>query len=191
MDSPGPRQASIVEPARASTEPPRGAASPVFREIFERELAYVFTALRRLGIADADREDLASEVFFRVHQRLDDLDPDRPIKPWLFAFALRVASEHRRRARHRHEELGGAGDAAEGAVAPAAAGIDEADLVATALEALDLDKRAVLVMHDLDEESVPEIARALGIPEGTAYTRLRAARAQFTAAVRRLQKREP
>jgi RNA polymerase sigma-70 factor, ECF subfamily len=187
MDPPGPRQASIVEPARASTEPPRGASTPVFREIFERELSYVFTALRRLGVAEADREDLASEVFFRVYQRRDDYDPARPIKPWLFAFALRVASEHRRRSRHHHEELGGASDAADHAVAAATSNGDDADLVYTALEALDLDKRAVLVMHDLDEQSVPEIARALAIPEGTAYTRLRAARAQFTAAVRRLQ----
>ena len=31
-----------------------------------------------------------------------------------------------------------------------------------------------------------EIARALGIPEGTAYSRLRAARADFAAAVRRI-----
>ena len=32
---------------------------------------------------------------------------------------------------------------------------DDAELVYRALEALDLDKRAVLVMHDLDEQSVP------------------------------------
>ncbi len=191
MDPKDSRQASIVEPALASTEPPRGAASPVFREIFERELSYVFTTLRRLGVAESDREDLASEVFFRVFQRLEDYDPDRPIKPWLFAFALRVAAEHRRRARNRHEELGGASDAAEDAIAPARSGGDDADLVYAALEALDLDKRAVLVMHDLDDQSVPEIARALAIPEGTAYTRLRAARAQFTAAVRRIQRRDP
>ena len=37
---------------------------------------------------------------------------------------------------------------------------------------------------------MPEVARALGIPEGTAYTRLRAARAELTAAVRRLQQAE-
>jgi RNA polymerase sigma-70 factor (ECF subfamily) len=191
MDPRDPRQASIVEPARVSTEPARGTASPIFREIFERELSYVLTSLRRLGVAEPDREDLASEVFFRVFQRQTDYDPARPVKPWLFAFALRVASEHRRRARHRYEELGGASDAAEHAVAAAGAPNDDASLVYAALEALDLDKRAVLVMHDLDEQSVPEISRALAIPEGTAYTRLRAARAQFTAAVRRLQRREP
>jgi RNA polymerase sigma-70 factor (ECF subfamily) len=180
METPGPRQASFVEPTRVEV----GAAPahrPAFREIFEKELGYVFTSLRRLGIAERDRDDLASEVFFRVHQRIDDYDPARPVKPWLFAFTLRVASEHRRKARHRFEELGAAAREDRG----------DSELVYRALEALDLDKRAVLVMHDLDEQSVPEIARALAIPEGTAYTRLRAGRAQFSAAVRRLQRSEP
>ena len=63
-------------------------------------------------------------------------------------------------------------------------------LVDRALDVLDDDKRAVFVLHDLDDTSVPEIARVLGIPEGTAYTRLRAARAEFTAAVRRLQRQQ-
>jgi DNA-directed RNA polymerase specialized sigma24 family protein len=46
------------------------------------------------------------------------------------------------------------------------------------------------VLHDIDEQTVPEIAHALEIPEGTAYSRLRVAREKFTAAVRRLERRE-
>ena len=63
-------------------------------------------------------------------------------------------------------------------------------LLERALAELDEGKREVFVLHDLDETPVPEVARALGIPEGTAYTRLRAARAELTAAVRRLQQTE-
>ena len=189
METLRPRQASGVEAARAVSDPSR--APGAFRALFEKELAYVWTSLRRLGVPEADREDLASEVFVRVHERIADYDPARPARPWLFAFAVRVASEHRRRARVRYEELGGADDASSAAVAPEPASRDAAELVYLALEAVDLEKRAVLVLHDLDEERVPAIAAALEIPEGTAYTRLRAGRAQFTAAVRRLQKREP
>ena len=163
-----------------------GASSlDLFRTLFDRELPYVWTTLRRLGIAERDREDLCHEVFFRVHQRLATYDPTRPAKPWLCAFAVRVASEHRRRAHVRSEDLGAADDAAELAVAPKS-GSDDKELVDLALDALDLDKRAVLVLHDLDGETVPEIARGLGVPEGTVYSRLRAARLEFTAAVRRL-----
>ena len=60
-------------------------------------------------------------------------------------------------------------------------------LLERALAELDDGKREVFVLHDLDETPIPEVARALAIPEGTAYTRLRAARAELTAAVRRMQ----
>jgi RNA polymerase sigma-70 factor (ECF subfamily) len=162
-----------------------------FRALFDAELRYVWTSLGRLGIAERDREDLASEVFFRVHRRLADLDPDRAVRPWLFAFAVRVASEHRRRAHTRNESLGAKDDAGSSAVdPPGARGDDDRELVRLALGSLDIDKRAVFVMHFLDGFTAAEIALALGIPLGTTYTRLRAARNLFTAAVRRIRKAE-
>lgn len=164
-----------------------------FRSVFDAHVAYVRASLGRLGIAPSDGEDLAVEVFVRVHRELDRYDASRPIRPWLFAFAARVASEHRRLARHRREVLG---DGPEGVASTAAPdhGLEVADtrrLVERALDALDDDKRAVFVLHALDDTPVAEIARALGIPEGTAYSRLRAARLELTSAVRRLQAESP
>jgi RNA polymerase sigma-70 factor (ECF subfamily) len=192
MDPEGRPQASSVERALAADlGGAKGAAVLAsFRALFEREISYVWTSLRRLGVPERDREDLAHEVFFRVYQRLDSYDPERPIRPWLFAFTVRVASEDRRRARHRYEELGGADDAAASAVDPEPKASPDAELITAALQGLDLDKRAVLVLHDLDGHGVPEIAEALKIPLGTAYSRLRAARIEITAAVRRLERRE-
>jgi RNA polymerase sigma-70 factor (ECF subfamily) len=170
----------------ASASPPVEALS--FRQIFDAHVSYVAGSLARLGIDERDRDDLVSEVFVRVHRSLATYDPLRPMRPWLFAFAARVASEHRRLARHRREVF------AEVDVVSASPGPDQAleehqsrRLLARALEELDDDKRAVFVLHDLDETAVPDVARALGIPEGTAYSRLRAARAELAATVRRLQ----
>jgi RNA polymerase sigma-70 factor (ECF subfamily) len=178
MDLPSRRQESGV-----------GAASTSFRDLFEREVSYVWTSLQRLGVPERDREDLANEVFFRVYQRLAEYDASRPIRPWLFAFAVRVTGEYRRRPRHRFEELGDAEDASERAVSQPKNRSDDEELVHAALDALDVDKRAVLVLHDLDGHSAPEIAAALALPLGTVYSRLRAGREEFTAAVRRLQAR--
>ena len=161
-----------------------------FRALFEAELRYVWTSLGRLGVDDRDRHDLASEVFFRVHRRMRDLDPSRPVRPWLFAFVVRVAAEHRRRGRTRHETLGAVDDAGARAVETRCDRADERQIVRLALEELDLDKRAVFVMHFLDGFTIPEVSRALEIPLGTAYTRLRAGREVFTAAVRRLRTEE-
>jgi RNA polymerase sigma-70 factor (ECF subfamily) len=181
--------ASIAEKAAVPMPAVREAS---FRGLFEANFAYVWNALRRLGIHESEREDLANEVFFRVHRALHTYDPRRPLRPWLFAFAFRVASDHRRLARHRIEVTGGRQDAHASARSPEAEVEREQQraLVREALEEVDLDKRAVLILHDLDEVPIPEIARALRIPEGTAYSRLRSGRAQFASVVRRKQRQE-
>jgi RNA polymerase sigma-70 factor, ECF subfamily len=189
MDSADSPQAPRVDTALLA-EPGHAASLSFFRHLFEREISYVWSSLGRLGVPERDREDLAHEVFFRVYQRIDHYDPSRPIRPWLFAFTVRVAAEDRRRARHRYEELGGVNDAAALAVTPEGASKGDTEIITAALRNLDMDKRATLVLHDLDGHTVPEIALALGIPEGTVYSRLRAARAELTVAVRRQQRKE-
>jgi len=163
-----------------------------FRALFDENFGFVWNALRRFGVAEAEREDLANEVFFRVYKALDQYDPQRPARPWLVAFAARVASEHRRLARHRYEvttdsvEAGAPASAPEGAIERA----EQRAILAEGLDALDPDKRVVFVLHDLEEVATPDIARALGIPEGTVSSRLRAARAEVLAAVKRIRARK-
>lgn len=168
-------------------------AAPDFRAIFDAHYDYVCASLRRLGVRESDREDAAIEVFCRVQARLEDYDERRPLRPWLFAFAARVASEFRRNSRRQPEMVHGddlhALPAAPQALSEVAA-VDTRGLVLAALETLDDEKRVVIVLHDLDECTVPVIAAALGLPEGTVYSRLRAARARFGRAVRRLRARE-
>lgn len=184
-----------MEPEIAAASADRSAGIHAdFQALFLDHYDYVWTSLRRLGVPDRDREDVTNELFVRVHQRLDTFDQTRPLRPWLFAFAVRFASDYRRLARHRVERLD-TEDAPPEARAPGLAA-DEVlmqderrRLVLAALERLDMDKRAVVVLHDLDETPIPEVARALGIPEGTAYTRLRTGRAELTLALRRLSEK--
>ena len=162
-----------------------------FGTLFREHFAYVWGALRRLGVSENDVEDLAHEVFLNVYRKVSEFDPRRPPRPWLFAFVYRVASQHRRRARHRREVI------TTDAVAPDPVGAadvqlishEERSLLVRALDELDLERRAVLVLHEWDGESVPEVARALGIPLNTAYSRLRLARQDLAAAVHRLERR--
>ena len=57
--------------------------------------------------------------------------------------------------------------------------------VMRALERIPLRRRAVLVMHDLEEVPMKQVAVALSIPLFTAYSRLRKARKELEAAIRR------
>jgi len=181
---------STVAPQSRRVTPALTHAEADLGSIFEEHFDYVWNSLRRLGARTADLEDLVHEVFIRVHARLADYDPARPMRPWLFGFAFRVASDDRRLMRHRVEVLGSPAEAID-PVQPAderVAATQERALVEEALGRVDLDRRAVLVMHDIDEVPIPTIARELGIPVNTAYSRLRLAREELASAVTRLRK---
>jgi RNA polymerase sigma-70 factor (ECF subfamily) len=174
---------NVVSPGAARPTPDLGA---IFDEYFD----YLWNALRRLGVREADLEDLVHDVFLKIHLRRDDYDSTRPIRPWLFGFAYRVASDYRRLARHRVEVHHSPTEVVdpERPVDERIEIAEERALLDSALESVDIDRRAVLVLHDLDEVPVPSIAEAFGIPLNTAYSRLRLGRAEFAAAAKRLRK---
>jgi RNA polymerase sigma-70 factor (ECF subfamily) len=163
----------------------------LLRVIFHRDFDYVWESLRRLGVHASDREDLAQEVFVRVYRRLDRYDPSRPIRPWLFAFVVRCASDWRRLAWRRVESLEqhpqpiGSAPRADDALSR----MQDRTLVERALEHIALGRRPVFILHELEECPMKEVAELLGIPLFTAYSRLRVAREEFASAVRRLQRR--
>jgi RNA polymerase sigma-70 factor (ECF subfamily) len=163
---------------------------PDFRTIFERELGYVLATLRRLGVARADVEDMAHDVFVAVLKQFDSYDPSRPVKPWLFGFAFRVASHYRRKTRRvvaleAPERLVDSGERPDAHVETTR----KREMVQMVLEEIELDRRAVFVLHDIDECTGEEIARTLEIPLGTVYSRLRLAREDFAAKMKRLEAR--
>lgn len=156
--------------------------------IFREEFRYVWNTLRRLGVHERDLEDMAHEVFVRVHDQLPLFDPDRPVRAWLFGIALGIATNYRRLARHRLHLM-----AEPPEVVDVARGADEsleqdeqAALVHAALQKVALEQRAVLVLHELDGCAIPEVATTLGLSLNTAYSRLRLGREAFRGAFRRL-----
>jgi RNA polymerase sigma-70 factor, ECF subfamily len=173
------------------TEAPSPLSSE-FREIFETQADYVMKSLRRLGVRPGDVEDLTHEVFLTVLRKWDTFDPARPPRPWLFAFALRMASAYRQSAYIRRERFE---EPEEASRAPSAETLvseqQDSALVYRSLDALDDEKRIVFTMFELDERTASDIALELGIPQNTVFSRLRAARQEFTKAVHRLKSEPP
>ncbi len=164
-------------------------AAPDFERLYEQNLDYVWSSLRRLGVQPAHLEDMAHDVFIAAWRKLSDYDPKRPIKPWLFGIAFRVASDFRERASVRREVQGEELDREDERPGPEAALHEQQRraLVRRALEAIPIERRAVFIMHELDGAPIPEVAEALAVPLNTAYSRLRLARRDFEAEVQRLQ----
>jgi RNA polymerase sigma-70 factor (ECF subfamily) len=162
--------------------------------VYRSHAPYVFRVLRHIGVTDRDLDDAVQETFLVVHRRLDEFEGRASLRTWLYAVAVRVASTQRRSERREvaRREVAGAGVHADGAVDPEAelARAEAADLLEALLSELDLPKRTVFVLAEIEGVRVPEISKILGVNVHTVHSRLRLAREAFEAAVRRLQARE-
>jgi RNA polymerase sigma-70 factor (ECF subfamily) len=172
-----------------ATEGPRVATLLDLSSIHDEHAEFVWLSLQRLGVRDDDIEDLLQEVFVVVHRRLNSFDGSARMTTWLFGICMRVVAAYRRRAFRRREQL--AAQVPEQATnlgeSPEEVAIAQQrrDRLRAILDALDLEKRAILVMYELDELPCEAIAEILGIPVGTVHSRLHAARKAFRAALAR------
>jgi RNA polymerase sigma factor (sigma-70 family) len=120
-------------------------------------------------VSEADAEDRTQEVFVVAHRRFVEFE-DRGHGPraWLFQIVLRVASDARRHKRRHPEDP-------DGGLAMGRASIDapqqddvlrreQLSRLDAALDTIDVGRRAVLVLHEIEEMTAPEIAQVLGIP---------------------------
>ncbi len=162
--------------------------------IHEEHADFVWRTLQRMGIRDADVEDQMQEVFVVVHRRLSTFDGSSRMTTWLFGICMRLAAGYRRRAFRRREQAVADlpeavepddGDPEQAAMARQA----RARLVAV-LDLMDVEKRAIFVMFELEEIPCETIAEQLGVPIGTVHSRLHAARKDFQAALKRFAVRE-
>jgi RNA polymerase sigma-70 factor (ECF subfamily) len=161
-----------------------------FRSMYDMHVDFVWRNLRRLGVPTAEADDRTQEVFVIAHRRFDQFE-DRGHGPraWLFQIVLRVASDARRhKRRHPEDPDGGVAEAKESTEPQQAAELarrEALDCLDKALATIDVNRRAVLVLHEIEEMTAPEIAEVLSIPLNTVYSRLRVARVELEQALTR------
>ncbi|HEX2754443.1 MAG TPA: RNA polymerase sigma factor [Candidatus Limnocylindrales bacterium] len=183
----------LVEQAR------RGDADAFVALIEERQVAMtrVATAILRdpADVADALQETLVS--LWRELPSLRSVDAFPAWADRVLVNACRLVLRRRGRRRLREIALPGVERAGGGAMGPAAgrsAGFDtnvaERDAFDRAFETLDADARAILVLHHLEGQPIAAIAVALGIPHGTAKSRLFTARRRLEEALAREERDE-
>jgi len=182
-----PSPAETLSTAAPDMAEARAAAAVNFVELFRDFGAYVPGLLRRLGVAEREVEDVAQDVFTVIHRQLPGFRGDSTLKTWVCGVTLRVARSHLRLARVRKLFLG------EPPIEPSqpapqfesALLAERVRMLQRALDELSHEQRRVFVLYELEELSMHEIARVLGCPEKTAYTRLHAARQKVERLLRR------
>lgn len=161
---------------------PPGSGLEDFDAIYEREFEYVWRSLGRHGVPEADLADAVHEVFLVLYRKWNELDRSDSLRPWLFGVARRVAAGIRARRREEPSEHEPA--AVEDPL------VAKRDLLWKALGTLDEDRRNVIILHDLEGHTGAEIATMLDIPANTVHSRLRLARVDLLAAVKKLRSAE-
>ncbi|MEP6652555.1 MAG: sigma-70 family RNA polymerase sigma factor [Myxococcales bacterium] len=153
------------------------------RAIFEKHGQFVWLCLQRHGVRPADLDDVAQEVFIIVHRKLHTLVSNTRVTTWLFGICTRVAANYRRLRRWSREvPSGGAIEDRPSTLMLAEEALimrQQQELAEQALDKLDVAKRAAFVMFELEGMSCAQIAEMMGLPLGTVYSRLHAARRQL------------
>lgn len=163
-------------------------AVPDLRTLFARHYASVWRLLRRFGVPAAELDDQAQEVFWVTARRLADLEPGREMA-FLYGVALRVASNAVRRERAAPPHAPSDTELMDPQPSPEERldQLQSRQLLDRVLGAMPLELRVAFVLFELEGLSVSEIAALEGLPVGTASSRLRRAREEFSAISKRLR----
>jgi RNA polymerase sigma-70 factor, ECF subfamily len=164
------------------------------QEIYDQHATFVWRTLRRLGVPPAEVNDAVQEVFLLVHANLQKFEGRSAMTTWLFTICRTVARDVRRRARRdlQHLEDVAAEDEMDlrADVSRSAEHRERLELLDTLLGTMEGPQRTVFILFEIEKLSGEEISQALGIPIGTAYSRLTLARDAFRRALSRTEARQ-
>lgn len=192
MANEGPREVSVVQAAAVHEVSVAEGTGNDLSATIRDHAQFVRLTLQRLGLRHPDLDDAFQDVFLVVQRRLHTWDRQRDLRAWLFGVCANVARKARASA-HRRREC-----SLEADPHAADAGAPDRQLVRAQararllelLDQLDDDRRIVFVMFEIDQIDCSVIARTLGVPLGTVYSRLHAARRDMEKAARQMRLRD-
>jgi RNA polymerase sigma-70 factor, ECF subfamily len=173
--------------AASGEDRPEARVKAQLAQLYREHFEFVWSSLRRLGLRESAIDDAVQDVFLVVYRRLADFQGATGHRAWLFAIALRVAREARRRDARLWLEEPIAAVAKTVQPDDAAALRQRVQVLDTLLGGLSEEQREVFVMAEVEGFSSPEIAAALGVKLNTVYSRLRLGRERFERALERYQ----
>jgi RNA polymerase sigma-70 factor, ECF subfamily len=163
----------LIERCRAGSE-------AAFRELVDSYKRLVFSMISR-SIADRNRvEDLAQEVFLRVHRGLPYFRGDARLSTWICRIVMNVCADNRARGVRDlsldDEQAGAPVRVATASVDRSFGDLELRDRLTKALARLPERARLLVSLHYLGGRGYEEIAAECDIPLGTVKTQLHRAK---------------
>lgn len=122
-------------------------------------------------VGESEARDVTQDALLDAWRGFGRLkDPER-VRPWLHAIVANRSRKHLR-ARRSRPRLIAVDTMPDGAVDDRTAEIAERQRMDAAFDSLPPDQRIALVLHYALDLSVPQVAAAMAVPEGTVKSRI-------------------
>jgi RNA polymerase sigma-70 factor (ECF subfamily) len=177
--------AAVRDACQQTVETPGAPAPLTFAAVYAAHAQTVARWAARLGGPYADVEDITQEVFLVVDRRLAEFRGDSRLSTWLFSVTSKVAANERRRRKLRRWWFRLVPDPGEHAPGAGEAALEQLEtrerraLFHRALDRLSDRHRQALVLFELEEMSIDDVAAHLGLRPGNVRVLLHRARAAF------------
>ncbi len=176
-----------MEPAheRELVERCRGGDEGAFQELVDAYKDLVFALIARTVQNRSRAEDLAQDVFLRIHRGLPYFRGEARLSTWIYRIVANVCLQDQTRAAGALEtaipidEHGAAGGVSPGATDRRFDDLELRDRLEKAIARLPVHYRLVVAAHYLDGVRYEDIADALQLPLGTVKTQLHRAKQQL------------
>src|SRR5579884_2969209 len=141
----------------------------------------VFRLISRFFRSREDVEDLAQDVFLKLFARIDQVRPDENFSGWLARVTVNTCYDELRKTRRRKVALETYGPEMAGVQTVAPQEPDSLGKARLALQRLDPKLRIPLVLKEVEDMSVEEIAKTMGLTQTNVKVRLFRARKKLQA----------
>jgi RNA polymerase sigma-70 factor, ECF subfamily len=149
-----------------------GDTDAAIRQLYSDHAEALFSYVRRFCPDQASADDIVQEAFIRAWRHLPRLRADgRPLRPWLFRVTRNLLTDADRAARSRPVTVPASSADYPGDESTLGQVLDR-QLLVDALQHLSPAHRTVLVETFYHGGTTAAVARQLGIPHGTARSRL-------------------
>ena len=168
-----------------------------FRVLVERYQNKMIRLITQVIRSREDAEDIVQESFVKAYSSLGSFRGQSSFYTWLYRISFNLAIDWKRRAARRGGDKHELADIEQGKVAPAFVKEnsptdqvyqkEQSKLIASALQELTEDHRAVIVLREIDGLSYEEIAKVTNASLGTVMSRLHYARKKLQSSLKELR----
>jgi RNA polymerase sigma-70 factor (ECF subfamily) len=163
----------------------RDGDAAAFEELYRAHAGRLYNLVFRMAGSAQEAEDLLQDVFLHAHRKLGSFRGDSSLGTWLYRLAVNQCLDFLRGRQNRMTRATGSLDD-HGTDEPAAT----LPTVPTAISRIDLERaiarlppgcRSAFVLHDVEGFEHNEVARLLGVSEGTSKSQVHKARSKLRA----------